>query len=278
MKNLIIFREKIDVFNDSVINRERLRQSHVCSPDMNDILDHWGSVREDITASMDRAKMFIINDEEIDIISNTDPCEYGKTPFKDVFLDVSLKIGDEEVNGILLQSNPTNVEKDDLGKDYIRITTFPTSKNIVAINIFGLNMPDNTLYFNDLYQSSVYKLDEKKNRQIADFVLSFLNFLYTKDIEIIDVREYPLNESRIRKGKPKINDIVYVRHSQRYKMITDHIRYLRDNHIKFDHSWWVRGHFRRLQAERYSEKKVLWIEPFIKGHGILIDKKYKVED
>jgi hypothetical protein len=46
---------------------------------------------------------------------------------------------------------------------------------------------------------------------------------------------------------------------------------------KYSHKFWVRGHFRHLKADRYHEKKTLWIVPFIKGQGILIQKNYDVE-
>jgi len=46
----------------------------------------------------------------------------------------------------------------------------------------------------------------------------------------------------------------------------------------YSHKFWVRGHFRRLRADRYGENigKKMWIAPFIKGEGVLLHKEYDV--
>jgi len=53
-----------------------------------------------------------------------------------------------------------------------------------------------------------------------------------------------------------------------------------NGHIDYSHKFWVRGHWRTLKNEkRYKDSvgKKMWIKPFIKGKGILIDKKYELK-
>jgi hypothetical protein len=44
----------------------------------------------------------------------------------------------------------------------------------------------------------------------------------------------------------------------------------------YSHAFWVRGHWRTLTAERYKEArgKRMWILPYVKGSGLLIEKTY----
>ena len=44
----------------------------------------------------------------------------------------------------------------------------------------------------------------------------------------------------------------------------------------FNYSFWVRGHFRQLKSDRYSKKKRIFIAPYIKGEGVLVDKLYSL--
>jgi len=44
----------------------------------------------------------------------------------------------------------------------------------------------------------------------------------------------------------------------------------------YGYRFWVRGHYRDLIADKWKEKKRIWIFPFIKGRGMLIEKEYAV--
>ncbi|MFO8019358.1 MAG: hypothetical protein R6U96_12040, partial [Promethearchaeia archaeon] len=51
---------------------------------------------------------------------------------------------------------------------------------------------------------------------------------------------------------------------------------IHSNTFHYSHSFWVRGHFRDLVADRYIHKKRIFVPPFIKGKGRLIEKTYSV--
>ena len=48
---------------------------------------------------------------------------------------------------------------------------------------------------------------------------------------------------------------------------------------KHSHTYWVRGHWRILKAERYKENigQRIWVRPHLRGRGHLIQKDYEVE-
>jgi hypothetical protein len=62
------------------------------------------------------------------------------------------------------------------------------------------------------------------------------------------------------------------------------IRYINEHRsilegVGFDHSFWVRGHWRMHRADRYKTMKgrVIWIEPYLKGKGALKQKTYSIQ-
>lgn len=46
----------------------------------------------------------------------------------------------------------------------------------------------------------------------------------------------------------------------------------------YNYRFWVRGHFRTLRSPRYGDNvgKRIWIPPYVKGKGLLIEKEYVV--
>ena len=52
-----------------------------------------------------------------------------------------------------------------------------------------------------------------------------------------------------------------------------------DDSFKYSHQFWVRGHWVTFRHQRYKEAKgkKKWIYPFVKGEGIMINKKYELK-
>lgn len=113
---------------------------------------------------------------------------------------------------------------------------------------------------------------------IRDFIYNFVLFLNEPDVQIKEIIRTEKNRERaIKKGKfpmPSTKDIT---------LTGTLLKYVGDLQSKgafqYSHKFWVRGHWRTLRDPRYGEKVGTrqWIAPFIKGKGILIDKKYRLE-
>ena len=122
--------------------------------------------------------------------------------------------------------------------------------------------------------------------KIRNFILNFLSNFFNlvnhedSDFEFVEKEYSPAkNKRRMRQGGlpvPKSRVIVPVGQLRQY------INKMKDNPaFSYTHRWWVRGHWRILRdKKRFKEKagKKMWIKPFIKGQGILIDKQYEVKE
>jgi len=113
---------------------------------------------------------------------------------------------------------------------------------------------------------------------VVDFLGNFLNFINCRECILIesDSTKIPKHmRSRGISAPPKGTTIV---------AITDKlVRYLntaRSNskHKELDISFWVRGHWRRLQAPCWTHKQgqLTWVHPYIKGEGVLHKHDYKL--
>lgn len=83
-------------------------------------------------------------------------------------------------------------------------------------------------------------------------------------------------ERRAKKGKPVIPSSMKIRLYGRLKEYIE--KTIAGERFHFNYRFWVRGHFRQLQSNKFKEKKRIWILPFIKGQGNLIDKTYEVRE
>lgn len=68
------------------------------------------------------------------------------------------------------------------------------------------------------------------------------------------------------------------RYSKHLTLLPEHIQSLGDK-IRHSHAFWVRGHYRHLKSERFKNKQgqMIWIPPYIKGNGELLDKVYEMK-
>lgn len=114
-------------------------------------------------------------------------------------------------------------------------------------------------------------------RTFRNLVANFLDLLDTPDVYLVQVRRGPKNAMRRRReGKLPLpaSTKVYLR--------PNILRYI--NRIKsagqfhYSHRFWVRGHFKHWRNVRYTRSgkrfQKTWTPPYIKGEGILIQKRY----
>lgn len=113
-------------------------------------------------------------------------------------------------------------------------------------------------------------------KQLAEYVCNFLDFVNMPSTQIIIQKENPEQTAkRERRGKAPIPTTAIIRLSKEHKT---HLKKLNEHEkMNYSHQFWVRGHWRHYTAERYKNETI-WITPYIKGEGILIQKAYKVEE
>ena len=115
---------------------------------------------------------------------------------------------------------------------------------------------------------------------IKRFICNFLDFLNDPEVELTLVeRTKEQNEKRLLAGKPAIPKEHFVKLTGKLKIYIDEL-VKTDALSHFNYRFWVRRHKRTFKSLRYSKQvrgTTIWIEPHIKGKGILIKKEYLVK-
>jgi len=112
-----------------------------------------------------------------------------------------------------------------------------------------------------------------------NFLYNFIDLLETPDVDIIPINRTKANARRLRQGLLPLPDgarVVARRDLRRYIYELQ-----QEKAFQYSHAFWVRGHFRHFRNERYTSSgkrfTKIWIKPYIKGHGVLIKKKYVLD-
>ncbi len=217
-----------------------------------------------------------------------------KLPHIYMFLDTSIVIYDRTYYGILL-GDITQL-KEIASKDKVSTKGIENYDGIMVTTFYDGGEGYGWNKFN-LYE----KKSNKYSRKLKEYIMNTICFLNSEDIRIIfrerteKNRERRINNNRI--PLPSFNKIEVIGYLAKYlnKLESE------SGGIKFTHRFWVRGHFRHFWDKKYdnlyreykkgnlrnisgkqyimdgSRALKLWIYPYIKGQGILIDKKYKLK-
>jgi len=132
-----------------------------------------------------------------------------------------------------------------------------------------------------------YRDDEDKRRvKICEYVSTLacnIIDVMNHDVETIEINTIVStreeNDKRIKRGKPPIPTKVYIRpkseHRNYYVNLNNEVRELGHS----SHRYIVRGHWRHLRSDKWKQKKgtSIWIKMQIRGKGIFVEKKYKLE-
>jgi hypothetical protein len=215
-----------------------------------------------------------------------------KLPFPVIFIDarftkkemdaLGVDIGFDEINGIIVQEG--NIYRSSDGKEIgtdLRVSI--SAINYRSAWIFETYM-ENMNFYEEYRQYEGAKrvqengLNKKARRFIKGFVLNFLNFIYNPEVKYVTVEaDKKRNLKRIERDKLPIPPRNFIKLSGVLKRYTDE---LRNNPVwHYNYRFWVHGFFRTLRNEKYGVNvgKRLWIAPFIKGKGLLIEKEYLVD-
>jgi hypothetical protein len=145
------------------------------------------------------------------------------------------------------------------------------------------------------------KTKDKKFKKLKEYIMNLIYFINSEDVKImVNTRSEKNSNRRIQNGKiplPSFNKINIVGYLAKYINKVESVG-IGNN---FTHRFWVRGHFRHFWNKKYDKlyqaykngklKAVegkqyimddtgalkLWIYPYIKGDGILIEKKYELK-
>jgi hypothetical protein len=113
-------------------------------------------------------------------------------------------------------------------------------------------------------------------RTLNNITLNFLDLLETPDVFLVDIHKDRANKRRERHGQAPLPERTVVRVRDSLRRYIDRLE--SGGAFKYSHAFWVRGHFMHFRSDRYmatglqGTKK--WIEPYVKGDGILIKKDY----
>lgn len=231
-----------------------------------------------------------------------------KLPFDDMFISVTFSSSDLKKNGVKKDADVDLIgirikkftaegivsllgEKfRDVDDMFLIETLVRTKTGVVGIDGFGFDKEsqridedlDEMMYPNEkemVERGSLVPKNEQYHKFLMGFIINFLNLLNDPDIIVKEkIAGKKKQIKRKEKGKIPIPKRGIIRLDGRLKVYADKIQKEKRT-WKYSHRFWVRGHWRRLRAERYGKNqgKRIWIPPYVKGNGILIEKEYVVE-
>lgn len=241
------------------------------------------------------AKYFEVPDNINFLLMNTsNKVRQVKFPYYYCFLDTKLIVYDRTYYGFMV-SDMNNL-KEAARKAKLDVSKIPDGINVLTFydsqeTGFGWN------------KIELYDKDRDKYRnKIREYLINFVDFINTEDVRIsLSERTEKNTERRVKRGRvpiPSYNKIYVVGYLQKYLNKLES----QEQNTKFSHRFWVKGHFRHFWNKKYDNlykqyKKgelkstegkqyvwdksngslKIWIMPFIKGEGILVNKKYKLK-
>ena len=229
-------------------------------------------------------KIFKIGDnvKQLLTLTNNNLREDYFLPFDSMFIDCNFEIGNQYVEGFLIQKGRTwiiNEQKLRMDYDIIGFLNENGKKRHVFFDV-----PINKIMDGDKLapmdeQMHLIDFEKPAFKNIQIFAINLLDFLNNPDVKLVEVRRTEeQNFKRIKKGKFPIPPTNFIHVTGELK---EYINCLNSNgRFHYSYKFWVRGHFRTLMNETRYKDKVgarIWILPYIKGKGMLINKKYEVE-
>jgi hypothetical protein len=215
-----------------------------------------------------------------------------RLPFPEMFIDVKF-MGDDldfpnntasKISGILIKEmKKIGVNSNSDSKTISRASLYGLQVYIVGLNADGLPFLDKInfpILMDDIVSRDfdvVYE-DKKEADFIKQFVINFILFL--KDREVVYVhseRSAKNQERRIKSGKLALPSSRIVKLTGQLKRYVDSLQE-NDFRGKLSYQFWVRGFWRHYRSAKYKnmKDKVVFVEPFRKGKGVLVQHTYRV--
>lgn len=245
-----------------------------------------------IENSIQNCKVFEVDNGIKKLLCLTDPPNKNDEvflPFPDMFLDVEftkeeladlgIEIDADHIVGIMFKEGRLvdRTEKVEIiGKDLNITMSSLQSNGQYWFDNFNKNWRTTIKWDLPLQVKENPTTDTKAREFVHKFVINFLNFMNNPEVEFVEHSRSEKNrERREKQGKPVIPSSFTINVYGKLKEYIDEA--MSGATWTYNYRFWVRGHFRDLVSKRYVNKKRIWILPFVKGKGVLIDKSYKVQ-
>jgi len=257
----------------------------------------------DLTAVLNKinyAKIFEVDEDLMYLLTLTDnKVRPVRLPYPITFVETKFKLPDvwvrtdqgeellkeQRYHGLLLieaepmSDFPLHIEVEE--KDVVVTRTYP--------NIFIYSVTEDHRGFGHI-KISLYKDYEARGQELSHpwlserqmlrtIVMNFLDFLQNPEVEVVEVQRAPsTREEWAQKKRGLLLPKNVVRVTGVLKRYVKKLK--RGRKFTYSHRFWVRGHWRHLTSPVFKYKRGLkvWIPPFVKGSGLLIDKTYKLID
>jgi len=230
----------------------------------------------------DKSKIFHCSDAVADLLMLTDN-EIGKRnlPFSSVFVDVNFKHKRHVYFGMLL----TSIERE----GDLLVFSKKTGDDVAGFHVLamGYDVKDNSIVYNftAVTDDGLYKpsRNDHYGKFLAEFACNFLDFLHDPNVHYVKASEssghsHKFLRARYERLKIDLDKTYFIKIEDPLRRYIDQCAHMRT--MKgYSHRFWVRGHWRTYRSERYGERVGTrqWIKPFIKGKGMLIEKRYDIE-
>jgi len=229
--------------------------------------------------NLKKSRVFRLPRELSELFLETDAdFDFNYLPFDNIFIEQKFIINKEaSIGGIIISKLDMayNVDTKKWEKNngiWCCASVILCGKRLTLI--FDLDKKQNNA---QLLTTGELLPNEPFNKHIRLLVSNFLFFVNSPDIEYITVTDSKRDtEIRRRKGRPQrppIANIILTNPLKRYIYKQKH-----NETMVYSHRFWVRGHWRTLRNKKYGDNvgKKLWIKPYIKGDGLLINKTYSL--
>ncbi len=294
-KNIKFYEHIIPPMEEGLVNvhdKRRLVYSLSSSYDETDALNNAKSAHLN-------SKVFEITPEITRLLLMTKNRVRGTMlPYPNMFIETELQFK----KGWTVDLAPHFIEQKYLGILLIQSSPLQSSRGLIAEkavyedqypNIFIRAVTQETvspysfghlciLLYSD-YDFSIEKTLDKRwieeRNFLRNFVMNFLDFLNEPDIKFVNIpRTEKTRKKRIRKGKIPLPPSTIIKLTGKLKEYLHQVK--TGHHFSYSHRFWVRGHWRDFVSDRYKNKKGqrTWIYPYIKGEGLLVDKRYRLEE
>jgi len=247
-------------------------------------------------------KVFEVDDDIKRILLLTDAPKDEvdvKLPFPSMFIEVSFSRAEldefckrskqEAVYGILVRKGEllATVSKRKLGTG-LRLSTCSDKqmdgglyRNISTFNLGADETKEPVFVYNENHEvvtTEVVAIDKHTEKFLDNFVRCFIHFLNNPEVKQVECVRSEKNVKRKQKqGKMPLPSSTVIHVNGYLKEYIDKLK--SGGHFSYHCRFWVRGFQRVLKAARYKENigKVIFVQPFIKGSGVFINKGYDVE-
>lgn len=250
---------------------------------------------------LQHSKLFEMSDSIKKLLTLTDlpdiNSEMLELPFPAIFIDVIFDKEDypemesDSIHGLMVVPYHLDFSQSDVNEEGIQRAALHTGESekkseywadmFVVYNLSHMGgkvmMNECTITTKTNYNMKTNPINKNEYELIKNFVFNFLIFLNDPEVEYREVKRSDKNrERRISKGKAPMPSSNIINLTGKLLIYLNELESKGSFH--FSHRFWVRGHFRTLKAARYKEKRGIriWVLPYIKGQGMLIEKEYKL--